>query len=256
VSSTHDVIRGEVLRYVIDNSRFDNGFFCISEHNGSALYVPDSNLSICETTSIKDGFGVDKYRMSYTADLPIYGWRITAIQDLKYIKARIRQKQEYLLLVRQKNIQAYLWIMLIMLALSLLLSLYLSTIINRKLQDYKEQINESNEHLLFQSRQALIGELMPMIAHQWRQPINRVASIVALMKFWLEDGDVDKQKLVEECTKIEENIEFMSETIDDFRTFYVPKTVTEVVLLDKLILKALEFADGAIQKKTSQSTNI
>jgi len=41
----------------------------------------------------------------------------------------------------------------------------------------------------------------------------------------------------------------MSETIDDFRTFYRPKNETEVADLRRLILKAIEFVDGPIRKK-------
>jgi len=41
----------------------------------------------------------------------------------------------------------------------------------------------------------------------------------------------------------------MSETIDDFRTFYQPKAESEKVNLKELILKSIDFIDSAIQKK-------
>lgn len=43
---------------------------------------------------------------------------------------------------------------------------------------------KQNENLLFrQSKLASLGEMISMIAHQWRQPLNSVASIMAKLKF-------------------------------------------------------------------------
>jgi signal transduction histidine kinase len=101
---------------------------------------------------------------------------------------------------------------------------------------------------MFQSKQALIGELFSMIAHQWRQPINKIASIVALIRFELENDQISKEDIDKSSEEIEDSVEFMSETIDDFRTFYKPTTSTKMVNLKTLITRSIFFLKNSIQK--------
>ncbi len=248
----HRYIRNDMINYIKNNSIFDQGYFFVIDSHGHTVYHPKGDASNDAQRYLIEGLYRDKEHLAYTEYIAQYDWYITAVKNLKMVNASIKQKKEFILLKRKKNIQASMWIMSLMLLVSLFLSIYLSGIINRRLRNYREQIKESNEHLLFQSRQALIGELLPMIAHQWRQPINRIASIVALMRFGLHGDKCDPAKIDEECIKIEENIEFMSETIDDFRTFYKPKTASEDVELSKLVKKAIEFVGSSIRQKDIQ----
>ncbi len=247
-------VRKDMRRYIRNNGRFDEGYFFVTDSEEHTIYHPDGNATQDARQYLIEGVYRDKDRIAYTEYVAQYDWYITAVKNLKHVNASIAQNKEYILQKRNKNIHASLWIMLAMLLLSLLLSLYLSSVINRRLRAYEEQLKESNEKLLFQSRQALIGELLPMIAHQWRQPINRIASVLALMRFGIASGECDPKKIDAECETMEESIEFMSETIDDFRTFYRPKNESEVVDLSKLITKAIEFVDGSIRQKDIQLT--
>ncbi len=241
-------VRQDMINYIAKNERFDDGYFFVTDSSGQTIYHPDGNATQDARRYLIEGVYRDDHHIAYTEYVAQYDWYITAVKNLKRVNASIRQNKEHILARRSKNIQASLGIMIAMSLVSLLLSLYLSSIINRRLRTYEEQLKESNEKLLFQSRQALIGELMPMIAHQWRQPINKIASVLALLRFGLAGGKCDAKKIDQECANMEESVEFMSETIDDFRTFYRPKNESEEVDLSKLIVKAIEFVDGAIRK--------
>jgi signal transduction histidine kinase len=181
-----------------------------------------------------------------------YDWYITAVKALKEIRANIAFKKKQSEIKREDNIKTNLYLMLFSLIVSLLLSLYLSTVMNRMLKNYEMRLKDTNEKLVFQSRQALLGELLPMIAHQWRQPINKIASILALLRFGLPEKKLNYTEIDNRCQDIEENIEFMSETIDDFRTFYEPKENTSIVNLKELIEKSIEYVQGSIRKKDIQ----
>jgi signal transduction histidine kinase len=91
-----------------------------------------------------------------------------------------------------------------------------------------------------------------MIAHQWRQPINKIASILALLRFNTANEKPDYQALDQKFQEIEESVEFMSDTIDDFRTFYQPKEGSGKVNLKVLINKSIDFLSGSIHKKDIQ----
>ena len=242
-------VRKDMLSYIANNSQFDAGYFFVTDSKSKTIYHPKGDATADAREYLIEGVYRDDEYIAYTEYIAQYDWYITAVKDLKQVNASIHQNKAYILNRRDSNIQASLWIMLAMLMLSLVLSLYLSGIINRRLKAYEEQLRESNEHLLFQSRQALIGELLPMIAHQWRQPINKIASVLALMRFDLSRDVCDAGKIDQECAGMEESVEFMSETIDDFRTFYRPKNESEIANLSTLIIKAIEFVDGSIRQK-------
>ncbi|MAD41376.1 MAG: hypothetical protein CL623_03190 [Arcobacter sp.] len=76
--------------------------------------------------------------------------------------------------------------------------------------------------MLHQSRHAQMGEMISMIAHQWRQPINILSLILQNILFKYEDNKLDKQKLQEYINKGDKQINTMSKTIDDFRNFFKP----------------------------------
>jgi len=71
-----------------------------------------------------------------------------------------------------------------------------------------------------QSRLAQIGELLSNIAHQWRQPLSRIASLFMQAELQVKEGkfnELDFQNLIRQNNSI---IEHMSKTIDDFTHFF------------------------------------
>ncbi len=191
----------------------------------------------------------DKNFLIYTGYIPKYDWYIHAVENFEMMYSSIHQRKERLQAKNSENIKKSLSILMMVGVISFLLSLYLSKVINQMLKSYEDELTQTNQKLIFQSRQALIGELFSMIAHQWQQPINTIASIIALLKFGVFDKNIDPQVVDKKYNKIEDNIEFMSETIEDFRTFYLPNNRSEKANLKKLILKSLDFLEGSIRKK-------
>jgi signal transduction histidine kinase len=247
-------IQQDMLRYIRKNARFEDGYFFVTDSAGHTVYHPKGSASHDADRYLIEGPYRDDEHIAYTEYIAQYDWYVTAVKNIQQVRKRIEEQKNHLFKQRYDNIRVSFWIMAAMLVVSLLLSLYLSGIINRRLRAYEEELHASNEKLLFQSRQALIGELMPMIAHQWRQPINKIASVLALLRFGIAKGECDPEEVDRASASMEESIEFMSETIDDFRTFYRPKNETEEVELSALIVKAIEFVDGSIRHKNIRLT--
>jgi PAS domain S-box-containing protein len=74
--------------------------------------------------------------------------------------------------------------------------------------------------LIEQSRMAEMGEMIGVIAHQWRQPLNAVGLIVQDIKSAYEYGEVDKEYINKSVKDSMDILNFMSKTIDDFRSFF------------------------------------
>jgi signal transduction histidine kinase len=140
------------------------------------------------------------------------------------------------------------WLILVWIIL-LFVSLWLSSRVLKQLKKYEKSIRESNKDIIFQSRQAMLGELLPMIAHQWRQPLNKISSVLMRMRFEIMSGKTNTQTLDRQSQLIEDSVELMSQTIDDFRTFYRPKEEPQEVDIAVLVRKASYFLDELLKRK-------
>ncbi|QKF83286.1 PAS domain-containing sensor histidine kinase [Halarcobacter ebronensis] len=106
---------------------------------------------------------------------------------------------------------------------------YISDITQMKLteEQLKEKINEEVEKntqkdriLVHQSKLAAMGEMLGNIAHQWRQPLNNINLLVHFIRD--SYGTLSKEHIDEVVKDAKLQIEYMSQTIDDFRNFYQP----------------------------------
>lgn len=98
--------------------------------------------------------------------------------------------------------------------------------INKSLKQLvNEEINKrmDREHLLLQqSRLAAMGEMIGNIAHQWRQPLNQISALKDLLVDDYKFNDLNDDKVDEFDRKITIGLQYMSQTIDDFRNFFKP----------------------------------
>ena len=66
---------------------------------------------------------------------------------------------------------------------------------------------------------AAMGEMIAAIAHNWRQPLNTVSLLCIAITNKFNSSNLSKDYLNEWLLKINKQIDFMSQTIDDFRNF-------------------------------------
>ena len=127
-------------------------------------------------------------------------------------------------------------------------------------QDITEQTNKDKQ-LLQQSRMAQMGEMISMIAHQWRQPLNMISISTASIQFDILFNKNDKDKLNKTLDSIADYSQHLSDTIDDFRNFYKTDKQIDVELIKKPIARALKIIrDSLLSDKIEiienyQSTN-
>jgi PAS domain S-box-containing protein len=80
-------------------------------------------------------------------------------------------------------------------------------------------IKRKELQLLQQSKLAALGEMIGNIAHQWRQPLSVVSTSATGMKLQKEHGILSDEQFYNYCDMINENSQYLSQTIDDFRNF-------------------------------------
>ncbi len=92
-------------------------------------------------------------------------------------------------------------------------------------QQVREEVEKNlrQERLLIQqSRHAAMGEMIGNIAHQWRQPLNALALLLANIKDAYEFDELNAETLDQSVEEGQRMIRRMSATIDDFRNFFRP----------------------------------
>ena len=99
---------------------------------------------------------------------------------------------------------------------------------NRNLEERViEEINrrrEQEQMLIQQSKMASMGEMIGAIAHQWRQPLNTLSITVQDISDAFNHGELDKPYIEKNVDRAVRQIEYMAQTIDDFRNFFRPDT--------------------------------
>lgn len=96
---------------------------------------------------------------------------------------------------------------------------------NYNLQQQVKQEIEKNEQrnklLMHQSKMAAMGEMISNIAHQWRQPLSAISTAASAMKLQKELKILSDETFDYSYEMIMKNAEFLSETINSFRDFFI-----------------------------------
>jgi len=133
----------------------------------------------------------------------------------------------------------------------------LNTTLERRVEIEIEKNRLSHQKLLQHSRMAQMGEMISMIAHQWRQPLSAISSTAVnlQLKLELENFDLKTQKGADECNEyfqlrlenIETYVQNLTHTIDDFRNFYKPNKQSVFITLEEVIFKSLSVIKASLE---------
>ncbi|RXJ87096.1 histidine kinase [Arcobacter sp. CECT 8985] len=112
----------------------------------------------------------------------------------------------------------------------------------------QEEVIRANELLSQQSKLASMGEMIMNIAHQWRQPLTVVSSNLVLLELLDEKNKLTKDKLITKIHESQNQIDFMSKTIDDFRNFFKPNKNKEKFYISSAIETTLSLVKVTYKK--------
>ncbi len=134
-----------------------------------------------------------------------------------------------------------------------------NSMLKSRIDQAVEEIRDKEILLQHQSRLAQMGEMLGMIAHQWRQPLSAVSAAVFGVETRLAftQSDLDNRQTREEfIAYLRSNFEFvqehtqrMSDTIDDFRNFFKEQTEPERTTLSDVARKALQMIGPLLGNK-------
>jgi PAS domain S-box-containing protein len=121
-------------------------------------------------------------------------------------------------------------------------------------RDITRQVEEEKLFTLH-ARQAQMGEMISMIAHQWRQPLAIINAITTQMRLKAMLHESEDEEFIDNLTKIERQSSHLSQTISDYRDFFRPDKPKERFLLLSLVDHALTLIDHALKNHSIRIEN-
>jgi len=210
------VVANEAADYLIDKYGYGelkiNGFLAKENMIEGSVAVNNKMpilLSIIEKT-LKD---IDPQRV----DAIIKSWRIT----------RYHEKTDYSLAFIIFGVAFFVLGLLIYYQRKLKLS-------NSELAITIKELNQKDKLLTRQSKQAVMGEMISMIAHQWRQPLSTITLQISNLQLdKMLNNDITPKRVEKTLSEISDSIMYLSQTVDDFQTYFAPnKEKTEISIVE------------------------
>ncbi|MCX6074529.1 MAG: hybrid sensor histidine kinase/response regulator [Campylobacterales bacterium] len=116
----------------------------------------------------------------------------------------------------------------------------LNAALEEKVQERTKELREKEKIMMIQSRQAAMGDMIAMIAHQWRQPLAIVSMDINNLKLSIAlEEEISTALLEKHIESITEQVQQLSQTIDDFRNFFNPNQVKETITIADVLEKTL-----------------
>jgi len=142
--------------------------------------------------------------------------------------------------------QQYLDIVLLAFAIEAIL---FTISVSYKYGSLKQQTKSYEDMLLQQSKMAQSGEMIANITHQFRQPLNNISYILINIKKRFEKNKLEESYFTNKVTQIDEQLQFLSTTIDHFKEFYTPSKQKENFLIKEAIDSSITVLSAELKKR-------
>lgn len=108
---------------------------------------------------------------------------------------------------------------------------------------------QKDQQMIQQSRLAQMGEMISMIAHQWRQPLTAISATSATINFKVQEDNIDSEFILQRTDRIVDYAEHLSRTIDDFREFFKPDKDKRETSFGELLKSTLSIVNAALENQ-------
>ncbi len=142
--------------------------------------------------------------------------------------------------------QGYMDIVLLAFAIEAIL---FTMSVSSKYNNLQKEQKNYEEMLVQQSKLAKSGEMIGNITHQFRQPLNNLSYILMNIKKRYENKKLDEKYFSKKITQANEQLQFLSRTIDDFKDFYTPSKQKEDFIVKEAIQNSITVLSANLKKR-------
>ncbi|WP_428026580.1 sensor histidine kinase [Arcobacter sp.] len=112
----------------------------------------------------------------------------------------------------------------------------------------KEELEQANKLLVHNAKMASMGEMIGVISHQLKQPLNILSLYCHDIKFSYDADELNKELIDEFAVNTKQQIKHMSDTIDSFLGFFNSEKSFTKISLKKSIEKFMDLMKSQISK--------
>lgn len=188
-------------------------------------------------------------KMSFVQGMNDWNWLIGAGFYEDDLKQEILEVKEKLDKNYEKYVANILIVGIVLIVFLLIVSRYVSIFLENKLKEYKRELDNKQAILYQQSKMAAMGEMIGNIAHQWRQPLSIITTATSGMVLQKQMGVLTDEFFFEASNRINASSQYLSQTIDDFRNFFIPNKEKSKVNLIEIFKKTLDLISAQFSSK-------
>ncbi|MDD3342847.1 MAG: cache domain-containing protein [Sulfurospirillaceae bacterium] len=224
-----------------------NGQFITQLFVEKAMHSGESLGSFVEYSWPKPYENEPSKKISYVAFYKPWNWIVGTGIYVSDVEKTIALKKEEMKAKMDRYILGVIVIAIFSMMIVGFLSFLITQQINTALESYRSRVHNQTEALkefnatlrtkinqalaeskqkdlalMHQSRLAQMGEMLSIIAHQWRQPLSEVSGIFMELETAAKFGKANKALIMQSAKEGDTLLSYMSRTIDDFRNFFKP----------------------------------
>jgi len=128
-------------------------------------------------------------------------------------------------------------------------SLILAFALSYKMKLITQEKEHQKELVLHQNKLASMGEMLANISHQWRQPLTHLSYIFMNFEARFEKDKLTKEYFRKKTIEANKQLEYMSNTIDNFKNFFKGTKQKETFSLIKLSQESIDLLQMTFQDK-------
>lgn len=110
------------------------------------------------------------------------------------------------------------------------------------------ELKLKDEMMIAQSKQAAMGDMIAMIAHQWRQPLAimgmDINNLIMSISF---DEEITTDYLLNLAEALNKQVQQLSETIDNFRNFFMPNQSKGQITIEEVLNNTLNIIGSSCE---------
>ena len=106
--------------------------------------------------------------------------------------------------------------------------------LEQRVHDELDKNRQKDVQLLEQSKMASMGEMITMIIHQWKQPLNAISIVNSGMRLRVMLDKLNHDDVTHDNNVIDKQIRLMSSTMDDFKNFFKQTDKMEFSVVDTI----------------------
>ena len=109
--------------------------------------------------------------------------------------------------------------------------------------------HKQEQLLIQQAKMSSVGEILSAIIHQWKQPITAISYLMQDISDAAERNQIDQHYLIDVSDEALSQINYMNQTVEDFRSFLMPSKSKESFNVAKDVHTVIKMLGKQLQKE-------